>query len=153
MHFYNYRILFQIKREYSQHTTRLLCILRKRGSLSMGRSDTASSPTQWKLKRENPSASYRGVLRPSSVRDAFGMRSGRVRDASKGLSSRVNQVVPFLSFFSCSLTIRQSHILQCPSEMVILCQQQYIIIQLKRIEHTQVDSDVILCKHTHFTSL
>lgn len=134
MHFYNYRILFQIKREYSQHTTRLLCILRKRGSLSMGRSDTASSPTQWKLKRENPNA-------PKRRSSETFHRSGCVRDASKGLSSRVNQVVPFLSFFSCSLTIRQSHVLQCPSEMVILCQQQYVVIQLKRIEHTQVDSD------------
>ena len=58
MHFYNYRILFQIKREYSQHTTRLICILRKSGSLSMGRSATATSPTQWKLIRKNPSAPY-----------------------------------------------------------------------------------------------
>lgn len=89
MHFYNYRILFQIKREYSQHTTRLLCILRKRGSLSMGRSDTASSPTQWKLKRENTNAPKR-----RSSESFF--RSGCLRDASKGLSSRVNQVVPFL---------------------------------------------------------
>lgn len=134
MHFYNYRILFQIKREYSQHTTRLLCILRKRGSLSMGRSDTASSPTQWKLRREKPSA-------PKRRSSETFHRSGCLRDASKGLSSLVNQVVPRLSFFSCSLTILQSHVLQCPSEMVILCQQQYVVIQLKRIEHTQVDSD------------
>lgn len=42
-----------------------------------GRVATAPSPTQWKLKRENPSASYGGVLSPSFIRDAFGMRSGR----------------------------------------------------------------------------
>ena len=37
-----------------------------------GRVATASSPTQWKLKRENPNAPYGGVLSPFSVRDAFG---------------------------------------------------------------------------------
>ena len=76
MHFYNYRILFQIKREYSQHTTRLLCILRKRGSLSKEGSTAAPSPTQWKLKREKPNAPKRRssetFLRSGCLRDAFG---------------------------------------------------------------------------------
>lgn len=75
MHFYNYRILFQIKREYSQYTTRLICLLRPSGPLSKEGSTAAPSPTQWKLKRENPSAPYGGVLRPFSVRDAFGTQA------------------------------------------------------------------------------
>lgn len=97
MHFYNYRILFQIKREYSQHTTRLICLLRPSGPLSMEESSAAPSPTQWKLKRENPSASYRGVLRPSTVRDAFGMRSGRKQrfvftyEPNRSISNAVRQ--------------------------------------------------------------
>lgn len=79
MHFYNNRTLFQIKREYSQHTTRLLCLLRPSGPLSKEGSTAAPSPTQWKLKREKPNAPKRRSSetfhRSGCLRDAFGTQA------------------------------------------------------------------------------
>ena len=125
------------RRIFITHNSDYLPFAPKRPTIH-GRINRSTLPYPMETKKREAKRSHTEEFRDLPP---FGMPSGCVRDASKGLSSRVNQVVPFLSFSSCSLTILQSHVLQCPSEMVILCQQQYVVIQLKRIEHTQIDPD------------
>lgn len=46
-----------------------------------------------------------------------------------------------LFFFGSPFTFLETQILQCLSHRVFLCQQQDIIIQLKRIEHPEINAD------------
>lgn len=78
MHFYNYRILFQIKREYSQHTTRLLCICAKRitihGTIRHGILPYSMEAKKRESKRllQRSSETF---LRSGCLRDAFGTQA------------------------------------------------------------------------------
>lgn len=62
------------KRIFIIHNTAYLPFTPKRPTIQ-GRINRSTLPYPMEAKRENPSAPYGGVLRPFSVRDAFGTQA------------------------------------------------------------------------------